>query len=289
MVRAKHMVLIGTLVVVAAAVPLFLALGAGWSWWYLPLGVVLIAAALVLGFYPPVAREQPPPVRPLEVPAIREAPKAPAQEAISDVDLPTSTPDYRILFSGSVLWEKTSDPIAHKDPGALARHAIVERAATVVREVSPADAAIATHRLAAELGVAEPDSTGEVSAWATGVKLAVRDDDVDQLLELTNLRKKNEIWEREREYERSFQEYLGDDVLTSSGRALIWWMARHVDDVEGAAALIPQLTRLSAFLQAREVPDSEPHETPQDTDAGAQPHPDRDEPPGAGNGEPTST
>jgi hypothetical protein len=292
MVRGNHKVLIGTLIGVAVAITLFLTLAYGWSWWYLLLSVVLIAAALVLGSNLPVAREQAPPARPLEVPVIQEAPKLPAQEAISDVDLPTNTPNYRMLFSGSVLWEPKSDPVAHKDPGALAKQAIVERAAVVVRKVSPADAAIATHQLAAALGVAEPDSTSTVSAWATGVRLTVRDDDANQLLELKNLGKKNEIWERERDYERSFREYLGDDVLISRWQALIWWMARNVDNIEGAATLIPQLSRLSAFSQDREVPHHETsgvedvHETPPDTADRAEPHPDHNEPPGVEDGEP---
>ncbi len=295
MVRGNHKVLIGTLIGVAAAIPLFLALGDGFSWWYVLLGVVLIAAASVLGLNLLGPRQEAPPVTPAEVLVSREAPKPSVQEAISDVDLPTSTPDYRMLFSGSVLWEPTSNQVAHKYPGALAKQAIVQRAAAVVREVSPADAAIATHQLAAELGLAKNDSTGEVSAWATGVRLTVRDDDANQLLELKNLGKKNEIWERERDYERSFREYLGDDVLISRWQALIWWMARHVDNIDAAAALIPQLSKLSAFSQDRDVPHHETsgvqdvHEGPADAADGAEPHPDHKEPPGVEDGEPTST
>jgi hypothetical protein len=178
----------------------------------------------------------------------------PAQDAISDVDLPTNMSDYRMLFSATALWRSTteSDRSSHVDPGALAKQAIIERAAAVIRDAFPADAAITTLRLAASLGDWQPDPTGQVRACAKEVKLAIPDEDADRIRALSDLRKKSQMWEQETEHERNIREYLANDALTTSGRALVWWMARHIEDVEHAVALIGDLSRLSAVSQDRD-------------------------------------
>lgn len=247
--------LVGLAAGVAVLIPLILTVSHGWSWWYLLFTGILLAVAVALRRYLVARREEHASLaRSVEPPPRPEMTDPPAQDAISDVDLPTNMPDYRMLFSATALWRSTtgSDRSTHVDPGALAKQAIIERAAAVIRDAFPADAAITTVRLAASLGDWQPDPTGHVRACAKEVKLAIPDEDADRIRSLSDLRKKSQMWEQEREHERNIREYLANDALTTSGRALVWWMARHIDEVEHAVALIGDLSRLSAVSQDRD-------------------------------------
>ncbi len=64
-----------------------------------------------------------------------------------------------------------------------------------------------------------------------------------------------DVWERERDHERRKRAYLGDDVLQSTGSAVVWWLAQHDNDVEGAVRLIGALAELSAAANDAEVPE----------------------------------
>jgi hypothetical protein len=254
MVREDDNAFFGVLIGVALLIPLVLTLSNGWSWWYSPFAAVLLAASAALRKYLIVRREQTSLAKPLEPPPRRETPASPAQDAISEVDLPTNTPDYRMLFSATAMWQTTteSNQSSHGNPGALAKQAIIERAAAVIRDAFPSDSAITMVRLAALLGEWQSDPTGQVRACAKEVKLAIRDEDADRIRALSDLRKQSQMWEQEREHERNVREYLASDVLTTSGRALVWWMARHMDNIEGTVALIGHLSRLSAASQDRD-------------------------------------
>ena len=61
-------------------------------------------------------------------------------------------------------------------------------------------------------------------------------------------------WQQDRDHERSVMDYLQGDVFTSPGRALVWWLAQHPDDIQGAVDRVGQLTRLSAVSQGRGDP-----------------------------------
>jgi AcrR family transcriptional regulator len=57
---------------------------------------------------------------------------------------------------------------------------------------------------------------------------------------------------------RVLREYLGDDVLTTSGSAVVWWLARHLEDdqaVPAAVRLINELSTLSVVAQGHGHPD----------------------------------
>jgi hypothetical protein len=113
-------------------------------------------------------------------------------------------------------------------------------------------------QLAAALGTAEADLGTHVRAWATDIRLCVDDEDAGRIASLANLRKNALLWEHERGHEREMRRYLGDDVLTSTGSALVWWLARHTDRVEDAVALVGDLRHLSAVAQDRSAPTPPP-------------------------------
>lgn len=247
--------LIVALAGVALLTPVLLA-GLGWSWWYLLLAANLLAA---VGAYAvrlqrradPEAHDE----RPTESTPRAAIVEAPVHDTLVAVELPSGTPDYSFLLWATVVWqpEHAGRP-SHADPSALARNTVLERAAVIVRETRPSDAAMAGHRLSASLGVPHPDGTGQVRAWAVDVTLGISDEDAARLRSLSDLRKRVEVWDQERAHEVSVRQYLGDDVLTSTGRALVWWMARHPDDIDGAVGTIGHLVRLSAVSQDRVDP-----------------------------------
>lgn len=247
--------LVGSAAGVAVLGLLVLTVSRGWSWWYLLCAGILLAVGVALRSYVTARREERASLaRSAEPPPRPEMTEPPAQDVIADIDLPTNTADYRMSFSATALWRSTteSNRSSHVDPGALAKQAIIDRAAAVIRDAFPDDAAITTVRLAASLGDWQPDPTGHVRACAKEVKLAIRDEDADRIRALSDLRKKTQMWEHEKERERNIREYLANDALTTSGRALVWWLAGHLDEVERAVTLIGDLSRLSAVSQDRD-------------------------------------
>lgn len=187
------------------------------------------------------------------------APPAAATAHIRDVrDVPvdSATPDYRFRLSATVAWiqHRQVSPGGHADPGALAVAAVVARATRLAGAWAPADAVHAQHQLAATLGTAEVDGSGEVRAWATGVQLVLAEDDHGRLCTLADMRKDAAVREHERGHEREERRYLGDDALLSTGSTLVWWLARHTDHVKDAVALVDQFATLSAVAQNRELP-----------------------------------
>ncbi len=143
----------------------------------------------------------------------------------------------------------------HADLGALATAAAAASAAEIVLGSAAVDAGTTKQRLAAELGWPRTDSSGTVRWCAQDVDLQPADpDDADRLRTQSQLRKQVQIWQQEREHELNVRRYLGEDVLTTTGSALVWWLARHLDDVRGAIGMIGDLSKLSAMSQDREDP-----------------------------------
>lgn len=105
------------------------------------------------------------------------------------------------------------------------------------------------------LGMPAFDDEGLVVAFATDIRLVLRQKDQEHLEELDGLRKAAGTWESRRQHERNIREYLGDDVLQSPGRAVVWWMARHDDQIERAVEMIAPLAVLSAVANDEEIPE----------------------------------
>ena len=108
--------------------------------------------------------------------------------------------------------------------------------------------------VAAQLGGMQPDPTGKVRAQAANVALDLRADDVQRLRAESDLRKSDLAWQQDRDHKRNVMDYLQDDVLTSPARALVWWMAEHPGDIQGAVDRVGQSTRLSSVAQGRGDP-----------------------------------
>ncbi|WP_246203708.1 hypothetical protein [Streptomyces tailanensis] len=77
----------------------------------------------------------------------------------------------------------------------------------------------------------------------------------ERLRKLNDLRKDEEIWEYERQHERNKRRYLGDDVLKSAGSAVVWWLARHENEIEKAVDMIGPLAQIAAAANDEEVPE----------------------------------
>lgn len=105
------------------------------------------------------------------------------------------------------------------------------------------------------LGTSGLDGSGLVEAFATDIRLVLRPRDREHLEELDGLRKAMGSWESRRQHERNLREYLGEDVLRSPGNAVVWWMARHDDQIERAVDMIAPLTVLSAAANDEEIPE----------------------------------
>ena len=94
-----------------------------------------------------------------------------------------------------------------------------------------------------------------MTAQAADVTLTLAPADRERLRRLNDLRKDEEIREYERHYERNKRRYLGDDVLKSTGSAVVWWLARHEDEIEKAVNMIGPLAQITAAANDEEVPE----------------------------------
>jgi hypothetical protein len=68
------------------------------------------------------------------------------------------------------------------------------------------------------------------------------------------LRKHERMWEQERRMEVSMRRYLSEDVLKDTGSAVVWWLARHADQIEDSAQMIGHLAQLTAAANSKDMP-----------------------------------
>lgn len=176
---------------------------------------------------------------------------------VFDAPLPSAVDGYEFLFSATVLWRATPEHVESSDgvSRALAEASIVDRAAEIVRCEDPGRADFARYLLDGALGVPLTDRSGRVTALAADLTLTLAPADRARLRRLSDLRKDEEVWEYERQRERNRRQYLGDDVLKSTGSAMVWWLARHEDEIERAVEMIGPLAQVSAAANDEEVPE----------------------------------
>lgn len=276
---AKYLLSVITLV--TAAVAAFLGWKFGWALWPVPL---LAPVALAIGFSS-VGRTGTARARtgwratgtePLyQAPYVSPQPAGLRENTIADIALPSAAAAYNFLFSATVHWRPLSNPHAtsvpaapaalttpNANPAALAIDAVLLRARQVAALEDPVECASAQVRLTSALGVVIRDVSGQVEAWATNVSLQLADEDVRRLRKIADMRKELEVWEREREYERSKRTYLGDDVLKSTGSAVVWLLSRQDDAIERTVDMIGPLARLAAAANDEEVPEMYRHLVP---------------------------
>lgn len=224
----------------------------------LTVGLVLVCCAVgVLAYVTsrPERRE----IAPLPPPIVEAAlPPPPVQMMpLQGVNLASAWPDYEFLFDATVYWRlvdgRTPTPTRHVRPGAQAVAAIIERAAAEAADARPDMAVRFQHHLNHVLGEIRHDATGRVEVWADQVRITVPDEDVRRLQELATRRKNEARWEQERHFENDRREYLSEDVLRSTGSALVWWLAKHDLDVAKAAGLIETMTKLTSAAKDEPV------------------------------------
>ncbi|MEW2572505.1 hypothetical protein [Streptomyces sp. NPDC047070] len=177
------------------------------------------------------------------------------EQRIAHVALPSSVPDYDFSFSATVRWlvvDATHDA-PYINPAGLAVEAVLQRARALTAHQSPNRSAFVQYQLDGVLGTMHPDSSGRVMAMAQDVSLGLPELDRERLVKLSNVRKDEDVWEHERNYERSKRAYLGDDVLKDPGTAVVWWLSRNEQEVEGAVDRIGLLARLSAAANNENV------------------------------------
>ncbi|WP_030208331.1 hypothetical protein [Streptomyces sp. NRRL S-87] len=195
-------------------------------------------------------------------PSEPEPPTAPTEQPyqetrVVDAALPSAADGYDFLFSATVWWRPVPGHADRSDAvsPALAVSSVVRRALEVVQREEPGRASFAQYLLEGELGVPLPDQSGRVKALAVDVTLALASADRERLRKLNDLRKDEEVWEYERHHERNKRRYLGEDVLKSAGSAVVWWLARHENEIEKAVDMIGPLAQIAAAANDEEVPE----------------------------------
>jgi len=170
------------------------------------------------------------------------------EQRVAYVALPSSVEDYDFSFSAAVRWLVLDAPedAPYINPAGLAVDAILQRARAVTAEQPPHRSGFAQHQLDGALATMRADPSGRIMAMAQDISLVLPELDRERLSKLSNVRKDEDVWEHERNYERSKRTYLGDDVLKDAGSAVVWWLARNEEEVEGAVDRIGLLAQLSA-------------------------------------------
>ncbi|QDQ10428.1 hypothetical protein [Streptomyces spectabilis] len=170
------------------------------------------------------------------------------ERRVTHVALPSATPDYDFSFAATVLWAELEAPEEAPviNAAGLAVNAILQRAQQLTEGQPPTRSAFVQHQLNGALGTMRMDPTGRVLAMAQDVSLSLPEQDRERLSKLSNVRKDEDVWEHERNYERSKRTYLGNDVLKDAGSAVVWWLSRNDEEVEGTVDRIGLLARLSA-------------------------------------------
>ncbi|SDW61834.1 hypothetical protein SAMN05216215_1004155 [Saccharopolyspora shandongensis] len=186
-----------------------------------------------------------------------EAP-SPQLYEVRDVLLRSAYQDYRFAFACTVFWRLLphAPGLPHPNPAALAADLIVAEAASLAASIPPDEDSRARYRMMNVLGSARVDQTGRVEVWADDIALSLSEKDAERLMRLAEVRKDEEVWEHERSYERNVRAYLGEDVLTTPGSAVVWWLAgprtdekRRVDEVVEKISSLQKLTAAAAMTE----------------------------------------
>lgn len=249
--------LMAILTTVALLVPVGLGAMLGWpAWSWLLLGIVMLTfpGLVVRNIQIRVRREQfqqgyiEPPVQ------VQQHQVQHTQ--ITDVALPSSVTDYYFRFSAATYWRPLgSRTTEHANIDGLATDTIVTRAQRITSVEQPSNVDVLQHRLASALGAVQRDASDTVETWAEHVQLKLPETDQVRLRKLADTRKDEDIWEHERIHERRKRAYLSEDVLKTTGSAVVWWLAQKDNDVERTVPLLGALAQLSAVANDARVPE----------------------------------
>jgi hypothetical protein len=166
-------------------------------------------------------------------------------------------------FDCTVHWKSARPQFDdnHADPAAVAVAAVLQRARQVCHSHNPDDDTV-VHALAASLGHSAPTHDGLLFAWATGVAARVGQEHREHLYDLATLRRQQNLQQQRIANQRMLRTYLGDEVLTSVGSAVVWWLARDETQVRETVELIGTLAQLSAAATDSEVDELFQHLVP---------------------------
>ncbi|MFI7066697.1 hypothetical protein ACIBL3_37255 [Kribbella sp. NPDC050124] len=170
----------------------------------------------------------------------------PPSRTVADVRLPSASPDFQFSFSAVVQWSTVLTGARHADLGAVAVHALLERARALTATQQVTEESLNQHRLAAILGEPALDEKGQVRCWATEVRLRLPDADQKHLLHLAALHRREQTTLLERRMEQDKRAYLKEDVFATPGSAAVWWLVNNPGEVETAVGLLDTLAELSA-------------------------------------------
>ncbi|APE20464.1 MULTISPECIES: hypothetical protein [Streptomyces] len=252
-----HKTMSAFLTVIGSLIVVILGLCVGWPSWVWPLALCVLAAVAGL---PLLSARRRRPLIPPEYTLEPDLPIPPVErweKIVREVALPSRAADYDFLFTAVVRWVPSDAP--HGAPevsyAGLALDAVLQRAAEITAAQLPHRAGLVQHQLSGELATMLPDPTGRVRAMADHVEVVLSEEDQERLDKLATVRKNETVWEHERKYEQSKRSYLGKDVLSSTGSAVVWWLAKNNDQVDRAVADIGLLAQLTAVANDEPVPE----------------------------------
>jgi hypothetical protein len=270
-VTTEEKSLLAVLAIVAVLVPM--ALGAAldwpaWSWLLLTIAPLGVVGLVLRSIQRRVQYELP--SQPYSVPSLRvEQQDSGQQTPVDALALPSAAAGYDFYFSATAYWRPArGSKIEHANLGILAVEAILVRAKEITVAEQPSDVEVVRHRLASELGTVRRDTTGAVEAWADDVQLTLSEADQQRLRRFLEVRKNEALWKYERNYESRKRAYLRDEVMKSTGSAVIWWLVQKDNDVEDTVRLLGSLAQLSAAANDAEVPELFRHLVPTAVPAG---------------------
>ncbi|SDD30059.1 hypothetical protein [Actinokineospora iranica] len=177
------------------------------------------------------------------------------EDKLTGVPVPSAEPDYPFIVSATVRWAYTHNgrhPIG--DPAAVVKRMVLERICAVTAARQPVNPLLLQHEIAAEMSTPRPDVSGALVGWAEQVTLTLDKDDAERLAKLAALRKEELVWEHERRFEISKRDYLGNDVLKSTGSAVVWRLAQDHHKVIETVDMIDTISQLTAAANDDSVP-----------------------------------
>ncbi|WP_017589336.1 hypothetical protein [Nocardiopsis ganjiahuensis] len=126
-------------------------------------------------------------------------------------ELPSAVDDYAFEFSALVHWRWAHRvDLSLRNPAGPAVHSIVLRAREYLRDVHPAERAVAESELESVFAVEDPVAGGTIQVWAENVRLELADEDDERLQHMARLRKDRALWAAEHEAARTRAAMSGD-------------------------------------------------------------------------------
>ncbi|MFE1296713.1 hypothetical protein ACFW6K_34965 [Streptomyces sp. NPDC058733] len=254
--HSGHKAMTGFVTIILALLLLIAGLVTRWPLWAWALSACALGAGAVLSLVWERRRRPVFPPDRLQEPDLPIAPVERWECTVRDVALPSLLEDYDFLFSATIRWvpHTSSSEALVVNAGGLAVDAVLQRARHITEGSDPHRCSLIQHRLNGELATMRPDAGGQVTAMAENVRLRLEEADRERLEKLATVRKNEAVWEHERKWEQSRRAYLGDDVLSTPGSAVVWWLAKNDEQIDKTVADIGLLAELASAAHDQPVP-----------------------------------